>query len=162
MLINNPKLYTANPSDYKRGAEESHDLADNEWIEDLKEVLLTNSKAEEILLDIRRALNIDGDGIYEQIDKYQLGYITLRNLQNWLTETVHFKLNETESRLVLARYDRDGDYKISKFEFVNEINAPPAEDDGDQVPDDNENNFDYQRNPTHNEQVRDNQPNSNA
>jgi hypothetical protein len=41
--------------------EDSQDLADFEWIEDLKEVLLTNSKAEEILLDIRRALNIDGE-----------------------------------------------------------------------------------------------------
>ena len=63
-------------------------MADFEWIEDLKEVLTTNSKAEEILLDIRRALNIDGDFIYEQIDQYHLGYITLRNLQNWLEESV--------------------------------------------------------------------------
>ena len=89
-------------------------MATNEWVEDLKEVLLTNSKAEEILIDIRRALNIDGDVIYETIDKYNLGYFTLRNLQNWLEDTVHFKLNETESKLVLARYDRDGDYKLSR------------------------------------------------
>ena len=70
MLINNPRQYSSNPSEYKKGAEESQDLADFEWIEDLKEVLLTNSKAEEILIDIRRALNIDGDYIYELIDKY--------------------------------------------------------------------------------------------
>lgn len=61
ILTNDPRHYSSNPSNYNKAVEDSQDLADFEWIEDLKEVLLTNSKAEEILLDIRRALNIDGD-----------------------------------------------------------------------------------------------------
>ncbi len=51
------------------------------------------------------------------IDVYQLGYITTNKVSRWLNEQCGFKLNEMETTLVLTRYDKDGDYKISRDEF---------------------------------------------
>lgn len=62
---------------------------------------------------------------------------------------------------MLARYDRDGDYKMSRLEFVNEINPLPQEDENDVLPDEAEDNNDYQRNATHNEEVKQEKTNSN-
>ena len=62
----------------------------------------------------------------------------------------------------MARYDRDSDYKISKFEFVNEINATPNDEDNEPGPTDEDENNDYHKNQTHNERVIDNPTNTNA
>lgn len=54
---------------------------------------------------------------------YRLGYLTLRNLTDWLSDEVGFRLNEYEAKLVLNRYDKDADYCISMAEFMEEVSA---------------------------------------
>jgi hypothetical protein len=101
--------------------------------------------------------------IFNQIDQYSLGYITSRSLAEWLQESVGFKLNDFETRLVMGRYDKGGRYSISLAEFEEEV-APvileqeqeeadgrqarleegyPGEEDGAQVnKDENGDNYD--------------------
>lgn len=55
-----------------------------------------------------------------------------------------FNLNELETELVLARYDKDQDFKIKKEEFISEVALvnPPVEEQQDD--NDQQNNDDYQ------------------
>ena len=39
---------------------------------------MTAARAEEILIEIRDTLNIDGELVFSMIDKLEIGYITLR------------------------------------------------------------------------------------
>ena len=57
------------------------------------------------------------------IDEYQLEYISSRVLRNWLSQQCGCKLSDDDLALVLSRYDKDGDYRMSKYEFVQEIEA---------------------------------------
>jgi Ca2+-binding EF-hand superfamily protein len=95
-------------------------------------VLVTASRAEEILIEIRDALAIDGEQVYAQIDELGLGFVTLRTFQAWVANTLGFKLNDLESELVLGRYDKDGDYRIKREEFLSEVaqvNSPQEEEE---------------------------------
>jgi Ca2+-binding EF-hand superfamily protein len=104
----------------------------HEWVEDMKEVLQTALRAEEILDEIKNQICINGEEVFEMIDSYNLGYITTNNLSRWLNEECGFKLNEMETTLVLTRYDKDGDYKISRDEFEVEVTGIPQEDEADE------------------------------
>jgi len=44
------------------------DLLNREWQDDMKEVLMTAIRAEEILLEIRDSLGLDGEEIFALID----------------------------------------------------------------------------------------------
>ena len=110
----------------------SFQLRNAEWIDDLKEVFYTASRAQEFLQEVRANLAIDGAYLFSLIDSYRLGYLSTRNITEWLLQTVGFKLNELEGRIILNRYDKDGDYKINLGEFIEEvtpINVPEIEDD---------------------------------
>jgi len=102
---------------------ELKDALNKEWQEDLREVLMTATRAEEILQEIRDSLELNGEEVFNLIDKIGLGYITSRTLANWLREEVGFNVNQLENDLIIARYDKDQDYKIKKEEFIEEVNA---------------------------------------
>jgi hypothetical protein len=38
-----------------------------------------------------------------------------------MKEALGFNLNEFENKIILARYDKDQDYRISKEEFLDEV-----------------------------------------
>ncbi len=89
---------------------------------------MTASRAEEILLEIRDSLELNGDEVFSLIDRLGLGYITSRTLGQWLKEQVGFNVGQLENDLIIARYDKDQDYKIKYEEFIEEVNAVPRED----------------------------------
>jgi Ca2+-binding EF-hand superfamily protein len=99
----------------------SSQLRSSEWIDDLKEVFYTITKAEEYLVNARNTSAIDATFIFRQIDQYDLGYISSRSLGEWLSENVGFKLNEFETRLVMNRYDKLARYSITLEDFSNEV-----------------------------------------
>ena len=94
-----------------------------EWIDDLKEVLFTISVSESYLIDVRNGFALNGEELFNQIDAYKMGYLTSRGLGEWLAESVGFRLNDFEIKLIFNRYDKNGDYTINLGEFVEEVNA---------------------------------------
>ena len=52
-----------------------------------------------------------------------MNYLTSRGLTEWLAESVGFRLNDFEIKLIFNRYDKNGDYTINLGEFVEEVNA---------------------------------------
>ena len=104
-------------------------LRSSEWLDDLKEVFFTITKAEQYLIGARNNVAIDSAFIFNQIDQFNLGYITSRSLGDWLSESVGFKLNEFETRLVMNRYDKRNSYSINLAEFAEEVAPLEQEED---------------------------------
>jgi len=96
-----------------------------EWEHDLWEVLHTVSKGESYLYGLRQRLSLDGPFLFSLIDHFRFHRITATSLSEWLQESVGFKLNEFEARLVLNRYDKNDDYNITLEEFLREVESPP-------------------------------------
>lgn len=64
-----------------------------------------------------QAAKIDGNYIFDLVDEYTMGYISSNMLQKFLKEQCGHLIQENELKLVLGRYDRDKDYRISREEF---------------------------------------------
>ncbi len=109
--------------------EMSNQLRSDEWVDDLKEVFFTIFKAEEYLIDARNGSFLDPEFIFKQIDQFDLSYITSRSLSDWLSETVGFRLNDFETRLVMNRYDKLNRYSITLDEFTDEVCPIPVEEE---------------------------------
>lgn len=71
---------------------------------------------------------IDGPYLFSQIDTFGLNYITSRSLCEWLSETVGFKLNDFEARLLMNRYDKKCNYTVNLGEFIEEVSPAPQEE----------------------------------
>lgn len=52
-----------------------------------------------------------------------MGYISTNTLSRYMLNNCAYKINEAEITYILSRYDKDGDYKISYEEFINEVKA---------------------------------------
>lgn len=75
-------------------------------------------------------MSLDVDGLYKSIDEYNLGYISTNMLSKYMSMKCGYKINENEVPLILSRYDKDGDYKISYDEFRNEVSEVEIEGEG--------------------------------
>lgn len=104
-------------------------LRQSEWVDDLKEVLFTVGKAEQLLVHTRNSLNIDAAAIFEQVDSHKLGYFTARSLSEWLAESVGFRLSDFETKLLFNRYDRQGRYSVGLSDFVEEVRPVQEEEE---------------------------------
>ena len=70
-----------------------------------------------MLINERNNQQLDGDYIFKQIDKYGSGYITVRELADWLENVCGYRLQEAERDLINLRYARNTGYRITFEEF---------------------------------------------
>jgi hypothetical protein len=66
------------------------------WIDDLKEILYTLSNADDLLVNERNNQQIDADYVFGKIDKYRSGFITVRELAEWLSSEWGYRLQKVE------------------------------------------------------------------
>ncbi len=117
-------------SSMKRFAKPAYDVEAfrKECFEEIGHVFSTAVRAESILGNLRNHLELDADQLFASIDEYNLGYISTNMLSRYFQNKCGYKLNENEYALILNKYDKDGDYRISYEEFINEVRAPGEEE----------------------------------
>lgn len=76
---------------------------------------------EDILEGIKEELSLDAEKLFETVDEYKLGYVSTNILCKWVSQHCAYKIHDDEIALILNRYDKDNDYRISKEEFLKEI-----------------------------------------
>lgn len=54
------------------------------WIIDLYELLTAISNSHELLNDLRQNFKLDARAIYEEIDYYRMGFVSIEALQIWV------------------------------------------------------------------------------
>lgn len=89
--------------------------------DELKKILEYTSSFEDELAQVRKDFNIEGNAVFDAIDDMALGYISSHMLVKFLREQCGYKLQNKEVDLVLARYDKDHDYRISREEFLGQV-----------------------------------------
>lgn len=87
------------------------------WKTEMKNLLQIYSKAEDFNDQLKYACHVDGNEIYDEIDKPLNGFITISQIANYLRTECGYHLTEEDQKLLLNRYDRDKDFEISRDEF---------------------------------------------
>jgi hypothetical protein len=62
------------------------------WEDDLKEILFTLSNADDLLINERNNQQLEAENLFKQIDKYGSGYITVRELADWIENVCGYRL----------------------------------------------------------------------
>eukprot|EP00351_Strombidinopsis_sp_SopsisLIS2011_P006095 CAMPEP_0116874606 /NCGR_PEP_ID=MMETSP0463-20121206/6092_1 /TAXON_ID=181622 /ORGANISM="Strombidinopsis sp, Strain SopsisLIS2011" /LENGTH=125 /DNA_ID=CAMNT_0004518467 /DNA_START=1569 /DNA_END=1946 /DNA_ORIENTATION=+ len=75
-------------------------------------------------------LGLKAERLFEELDEYQMGYITGFSLRRWLLVQCSFNIPEQDVRILQDRLDRNSDYMITKQEFLANV-APDGELDED-------------------------------
>lgn len=55
------------------------------------------------------------------MDVYNLGYVSTNIFKMWVLDNCGYRIFDDEISLILNRYDKDGDYRIKKDEFMSEV-----------------------------------------
>jgi len=87
------------------------------WKTEMKNMLQIYSKAEDFNDQLKYACHVNGNEIYDEIDKPLNGYITITQIAAYLRTECGYHLTEEDQKLILNRYDRDKDFEISRDEF---------------------------------------------
>jgi len=91
------------------------------WEDDLKEILFTLSNADDLLINERNNQQLDSEYLFKQIDKYGSGYITVRELADWIENVCGYRLQDVERDLINMRYARKTGYRITFDEFQEQV-----------------------------------------
>ena len=78
---------------------------------------MRNEAVAEIL---RRGVKFNIESAYRALDPYGLGFISTYQLMRFIEDN-GYSLTEVELNILLDRYDRDRDYRISSQEFTFEL-----------------------------------------
>ena len=100
-------------------------------------VIETAISSEVILETIRNDLCLDADTVFDSIDDFKLGYVSSGVFTRWVLDHCGYRISEDEVTYILNRYDKDGDYRIKRDEFLSETIAlqepkPTEEEEEDQ------------------------------
>jgi len=116
----------------RRSPVDERDLAERriDWIMELGRVIETSINTELILENIKNELKIDAESIFNFIDEFKLGYISTNIFSRWTLENLGYRLIDEEMNMILSRYDKDGDYRIKRHEFIEEVGASNSEGEG--------------------------------
>ena len=93
------------------------EVREHNWKSELKNLLQVYSKAEKFNFDLRQTCQINADRIFDAIDYKLNGHITIQTMSKYLKEECGYCLHEDEQKLLLARYDKAKDFRISRDEF---------------------------------------------
>lgn len=74
-----------------------------------------------MLINERNNLQLDAEYIFRKIDKYNGGYITVRELADWLENVCGYSLQETERDLIQIRFTGKSGYKITLEDLANQV-----------------------------------------
>lgn len=111
----------------KGGSKVDEKEQENEWMEELCHVFNTTIRGESILNTMKMESELDAERLFAAIDQYNLHCLSTNALCKWVSEMCGYRINESEIGFLLSRYDKDGDYRINKQEFLQELSYSHTE-----------------------------------
>lgn len=77
-------------------------------------------------------MRLGSQKLFDLIDEFKLGYISTNIFCKYILEKCGYRITDDEVTLILSRYDKDGDYRIKKNEFISEVEMREDEEEQQQ------------------------------
>ena len=76
----------------------------------------------------RNQLQLDGERLYSDMDRHNLGYISINAFANWVSDNCGFQISDEDLPGLETSLDGVNDYRITKEGFIETVSVP-AEDE---------------------------------
>ena len=82
--------------------------------------------------DKRNQLQLDGGRLFSDMDRYNMGYISINNFANWVNDNCGFHICDEDLPMLELSLDGMNDYRVTREGFIDTVsNAQEAEQEED-------------------------------
>jgi hypothetical protein len=94
------------------------------WLESLYELIFSQFAAENAAVLLKEKCQLNGELIFEEIDQYRSGYVTLAQFARWVKENCNYNLSESDLAVLQRFIDKSHSHRITKDLFTAAFCAP--------------------------------------
>ena len=76
---------------------------------------------------------LDGERIYADMDKQNMGFISINNFANWICDNCGFHICDEDLPGLETVLDGSNDYRITREGFIEVVSVPPDDEEGDNL-----------------------------
>ena len=81
----------------------------------------------------RDQLQLNGERIFNDMDRHNLGYISINNFANWVADNCGYQIADEDLPALETSLDGLNDYRITKDAFIETVSALPEDEEGERV-----------------------------
>ncbi len=108
---------------------EQKNLFQRAWLEQLAATLALIKQIDTEVNQKRDQLQLNGERIFGDMDRHNLGYISINNFANWVADNCGFCIADEDLPALEASLDGLNDYRITKDAFIETVSVPEEEED---------------------------------
>ena len=102
------------------------------WMESLAHLFSMIVAFDQELEDKRQQLQLAGERIFDSMDTYQQGFVSLGQFERWIADNCGFQVKRDDLMALQKSLDANNDYRITRDEFINSVSVVVDEEDDEQ------------------------------
>jgi len=79
-------------------------------------------------------LQLDGERLFADMDRYNMGFINVNNFANWVCENCGYHIADEDLPLLEKALDGVNDYRITREGFIDTVSVPQEPEEDDDAP----------------------------
>mmetsp|Transcript_19561 Transcript_19561/g.26430 ORF Transcript_19561/g.26430 Transcript_19561/m.26430 type:complete len:236 (-) Transcript_19561:438-1145(-) len=103
---------------------EQKNLFQRAWLEQLAALFSALIQVDAETNDKRNQLQLDGERLFNDMDKYNMGFINVNNFAHWVSDNCGYHIEDGDLPLLEKTLDGVNDYRITREGFVDTISVP--------------------------------------
>ena len=110
---------------------EQKNLFQRAWLEQLSLTLGVIKQVDTEVNQKRDQLQLNGERIFNDMDRHNLGYISINNFANWVADNCGYQIADEDLPALETSLDGLNDYRITKDAFIETVSVQPEEEEED-------------------------------
>lgn len=103
---------------------EQRNLFQRAWLEQLASLFGLLIQADADVNEKRNQLQLDGERLFADMDRYNMGFVNINNFANWVCENCGFHICDEDLPLLEKALDGVNDYRITRAGFIESVSVP--------------------------------------
>ena len=108
---------------------EQKNLFQRAWLEQLAATLGMIKQIDQEVNQKRDQLQLNGERIFNDMDRHNMGYISINNFANWVNENCGFTIADEDLPALETSLDGCNDYRITRDAFIETVSVPAEEEE---------------------------------
>lgn len=108
---------------------EQKNLFQRAWMESLAHLLDVMISADAEIHEKRSTLKLDGARIFTDMDRHNLGYVSVNAFSHWVSENCGYTLADEDLPGLADALDGGNEYRISREAFIEAVSAAEPEEE---------------------------------
>lgn len=111
---------------------EQRNLFQRAWLEQLAALFGQMIQVDAEINEKRNQLQLDGERLFADMDRHNMGYISVNAFANWVCDNCGFHIDDADLPGLEKALDGQQDYRIMKQGFIETVSVPADDEEEDE------------------------------